>query len=275
MRSTHLVRRAADELERNAIDSPRATAEILLAHVLGTDRAGLYGGAAAPTRAEELAFDVAVRRRCSGTPIQHITGDQPFRRLTLVVHPGVFIPRPETEMLVEAALGLLEATSRPVVVDVGTGTGAIALAIADERPDAVVLATDLSPPALALARRNANRLGLRIEVRRGDLLQPVRELAGRIDLVVSNPPYLRPDRLDELPAEVRSEPELALAGYVGLYERLGGEAAKALRPGGGIAVEIAQDRAKEVAAVMEGLFTDVLVLRDLAQRERFVLGRRA
>ncbi len=275
MRSTRLVRRAADELERHSIESPRATAEILLAHVLGTDRAGVYGGASTPTRAQELAFDVAVRRRCSGTPIQHITGDQPFRRLTLAVHPGVFIPRPETEMLVEAALDLLEATSRPMVVDVGTGTGAIALAIADERPDAVVLATDLSRAAVALAHHNAERLGLRIEVRLGDLLQPIRASAGRIDLVVSNPPYLCIDRLGELPPDVRSEPELALAGDVGLYERLGGEAAIALRPGGGIAVEIAADRAEDVAAVMRRWFTDVLVVRDLAQRDRFVLGRRA
>lgn len=275
MRSTHLVRRAAVDLERHAIESPRATAEILLAYVLGTDRAGVYGGASTPTRAQELAFDVAVRRRCSGTPVQYITGDQPFRRLTLAVHPGVFIPRPETEMLVETALGLLEATSRPMVVDVGTGTGAIALAIADERPDAVVLATDLSPAAVALARRNADRLGLRIEVHRGDLLQPIRAFAGRIDLVVSNPPYLRPDRLGELPVDVRSEPELALAGDVGLYERLGGEAAIALRSGGGIVVEIAEELAKDVAAAMQRWFTDVLVVKDLARRERFVLGRRA
>ncbi len=275
MRSTHLVRRAADELERHAIDSPRATAEILLAHVLGTDRAGVYSGVPTPTHEQELAFDVAVRRRCSGVPVQYLTGDQAFRRLTLEVHPGVFIPRPETELLVEAALGLLEAASRPLVVDVGTGTGAIALAIADERPDAIVLATDLSPAAVSLARRNADRLGLRIEVHPGDLLEPIRASAGRIDLVVSNPPYLRADRMDDLPAEVRSEPELALAGGVGLYERLALEAANVLRPGGGIVVEIAEDLAKDVAEVMGESFADVRVLRDLARRERFVLGRRA
>ena len=275
MRSTHLVRRAADELERHAIDSPRATAEILLAHVLGTDRAGVYSGVPTPTPEQELAFDVAVQRRCSGAPLQYLTGEQAFRRLTLEVHPGVFIPRPETELLVEAALGLLEAASRPLVVDVGTGTGAIALAIADERPDAIVVATDLSPAAVSLARRNADRLGLRIDVRSGDLLEPVRGSAGRIDLVVSNPPYVRADRMDDLPAEVRSEPELALAGDVGLYERLALEAANVLRPGGGIAVEIAEDLAKDVAEVMGESFADVSVLRDLARRERFVLGRRA
>lgn len=275
MRSTHLVRRAADELARHAIDSPTATAEILLAHVLSTDRAGVYSGVPAPTHEQELAFDMAVRRRCSGVPVQYLTGEQAFRRLMLEVHPGVFIPRPETELLVEAALGLLEAASRPLVVDVGTGTGAIALAIADERPDASVLATDLSPAAVSLARRNADRLGLRIEVRPGDLLEPVRASAGRIDLVVSNPPYLRADRIDDLPAEVRSEPDLALAGDVGLYERLALEAANALRPGGGIAVEIAEDLAKDVAGVMGESFADVRVMRDLARRERFVLGRRA
>ncbi len=228
-----------------------------------------------PPREQELAFDVAVRRRCSGVPVQYLTGDQAFRRLTLEVHPGVFIPRPETELLVEAALGLLEAASRPLVVDVGTGTGAIALAIADERPDAIVLATDLSPAAVSLARRNADRLGLRIEVHPGDLLEPIRASAGRIDLVVSNPPYLRADRMDDLPAEVRSEPELALAGGVGLYERLALEAANVLRPGGGIVVEIAEDLAKDVAEEMGESFADVRVLRDLARRERFVLGRRA
>jgi release factor glutamine methyltransferase len=178
-------------------------------------------------------------------------------------------------MLVEAALGLLEESRRPVVVDVGTGAGAIALAIADERPDAVVLATDLSRAAVALARRNADRLGLRIEVHPGDLLLPVRALAGRIDLVVSNPPYVARDRMDDLPAEVRAEPELALAGDIEIYERLAAEAGNALRPGGGIAVEIAEDRGGDVADVMAGSFADVLVLRDLSGRDRFVLGRRA
>ena len=173
-------------------------------------------------------------------------------------------------MLVEAALGLLEDTSRPVVVDVGTGAGAIALAIADERSDAVVLATDLSPAAVG-PRETQCRPARPAD--RGSPGPPHagRRCAGRIDLVVSNPPYVALDRMDDLPAEVRAEPGLALAGDVQIYERLAVEAADALRPGGGIAVEIAEDRGGDVADVMAGSFANVLVLRP--RRARAVRAR--
>ena len=172
MRPALVVRRAADYLSRHDVESPLPTAEILMASVLGTDRAGVYARDDGLSTAEAKRFGRALCQRCVGVPLQHLTGDQPFRRLTLVVRPGVFIPRPETEIVVEHALAAVSRVAAPTVVDVGTGTGAIALTIKDERPDARVLAIDLSPEAVDLARENASRSSLDVEVAQGDLLDP-------------------------------------------------------------------------------------------------------
>jgi release factor glutamine methyltransferase len=243
--------------------------------VLETDRAGLFTREAGLDAREARMYGRALCQRCAGTPLQHLTGEQTFRRIVLDVRPGVFIPRPETEMLVEVALRELESEDGPVVVDVGTGTGAIALAVKDERPDATVLATDLSPEAVELARANAARLELEVSVLEGDLLDPVPDaLRGWVDLVVSNPPYVTPEEYGELPVEVRVDPTLALVGGISVYERLAAEAPRWLRDGGLLAVEIGSAQADMVGEVLRRSFTDVRVEPDLAGRDRIVMGRR-
>jgi release factor glutamine methyltransferase len=274
VRPAQVVRRAADYLERHGVESPVPTAERLLGHVLGTDRAGVYARDGLTTQ-EAKSFGRALCRRCAGEPVQHVTGEQGFRRLVLAVRPGVFVPRPETEVLVEAALDGLVGVAAPVVADVGTGTGAVALAIRDERPDATVFATDLSPEAVALARENATALGLDVSVAEGDLLEPLPEaIRGRLDAVVANPPYVSLDHRDRLPADVRAEPELAVFGGVELAERLFAEAAAWLRPGGLVAIEIEESTADAIeAAAQRNGFVDVAVRPDLAGRDRVVTGR--
>jgi release factor glutamine methyltransferase len=277
VRPAEVVRRAAGYLDRHGVESPAPTAELLLQSVLGTDRAGLYTRREALSSKEAKLFGRALCRHCTGTPAQHITAEQGFRRLILAVRAGVFVPRPETEIVVETALTELDrAPTEPVVVDVGTGTGAIALALKDERPAACVLASDLSSDAVALARENADRLGLDVDVRVGDLLDPLApELRGSIDLVVSNPPYVAREDVARLPADVRADPSLALVGDIWLYRRLLEQAALWLRPGGAAVVEIGETMAVDVSAAATGAgFADVRVFKDLAGRDRVVTGRR-
>ena len=275
MRTAQVVRRAAEYLERHGEESPVPTAERLLSHVLGTDRTGIYAREGLTSQEAKL-FGRALCRRCAGEPVQHVTGEEGFRRLTIGVRPGVFVPRPETEVLVEVVLGGVADVESPVVVDVCTGSGAVALALKDERPDATVLATDLAPEAVALARENAEALGLPITVLEGDLLDPLPpEVRGETDVVVCNPPYVPPEGRDSLPPDVRAEPELALFGGVALYERLFAQAMSCLRPGGLVAVEIEESTAASVSTAAERAgFVDLSVRRDLTGRDRVVSGRR-
>jgi release factor glutamine methyltransferase len=274
VRPSEVLRRAAGYLDRHGVQSPQATAEILLMHVLATDRAGLYTRDRGLDAREARMFGRALCQRCSGTPLQHLTGEQAFRRLVLEVRPGVFVPRPETEVLVEHALNELGSDEAPIVVDAGTGTGAIALAIKDERPDARVFATDVSPEAVELARANASRLGLELTVLEGDLLAPLPAgLRGCVDLVVSDPPYIAPDELEDLPPEVRADPMLALTGGIEVYERLCAHAQRWLREGGVLAVEIDARRGDEIAQVVGRSFADPRVLSDLTGRDRVVVAR--
>jgi release factor glutamine methyltransferase len=275
MLPAQVVRRAAEYLERHGVESPVPTAEWLLSHVLGTDRTGIYAREGLSSQEAKL-FGRALCRRCVGEPLQHVTGQQGFRRLVLGVRAGVFIPRPETEVLVQAVLDGLTEVESPMVVDVGAGSGAVALAIKDERPDATVYATDLSHEAVALVRENADTLGLPMSVFEGDLLEPLaRDLRGELDAVVCNPPYVAPEARASLPPDVRAEPELAVFGGIDLYERLFAQAFACLRPGGLVAVEIEESTAASVsrAAEREG-FEDLSVHRDLAGRNRVVSGRR-
>ncbi len=277
MRPAAVVRRATDYLARHDVESPRTTAELLLAGVLETDRTGIYSREHGLSAAEAKAFGRALCRRCTGTPTQHITGTQAFRHIVVAVRPGVFIPRPETEVLVEEVLRALEPVPSPIVVDVGTGTGAIALAVADERRDARVLATDLDPAAVALARENAARLASTIEILLGDGLDPVpASLAGHVDAVVSNPPYVERDAFDGLPAEVRADPVSALVGGLEVYAALFEDAATVLRRGGIVAVEIAETMAGAVAdlAVAAG-FDAPITVADLNGRDRVIVARLA
>lgn len=274
MRPSEVLRSAAVYLDRHDVESPRETAEILLMHVLRTDRAGLYARDAGLDAREARMFGRAICQRSTGTPVQHLTGEQAFRRIKLEVRPGVFVPRPETEILVEHALATLGDREDPLVVDAATGTGAIALAIKDERPDATVFGTDLSAEAVELARANAARLGLDVAVIEGDLLEPLpADLRGWVDVIVSNPPYVPPEDIDDLPAEVRADPRLALAGGTEVHRRLAEQALRWLRSGGALAVEIDARQGERVAAVLARGFTRVRVGRDLAGRDRVVLAR--
>jgi release factor glutamine methyltransferase len=270
-----VVRRAAEYLERHGVDGSVPTAERLLAHVLGTDRTGIYLRDGLSSQEAKL-FGRALCRRCAGEPLQHVTGEQGFRRLVLRVRPGVFVPRPETEVLVDVALAGSAGSRDPVVVDVGTGSGAVGLAIKDERPDATVYGTDLSPEAVSLARENAEALGLPMEVVKGDLLEPLpRDLVGALDVVVCNPPYVALAGRDSLPADVRAEPALAIFGGIDLYERLFAASSAALRPGGLVAVEIEEGAARAVCrAAEEAGFEDLALHPDLTGRDRVVSARR-
>jgi release factor glutamine methyltransferase len=275
VRPAQVVRRAAEYLDRHGEESPVPTAERLLSHVLGTDRTGIYAREGLTSQEAKL-FGRALCRRCAGEPLQHVTGEQGFRRLSVGVRSGVFVPRPETEVLVQAVLDGAAEVESPVVVDVCTGSGAVALSIKDERPDATVLATDLSSEAATLARENAEALSLEMTVFEGSLLDPLPpNLRGEVDVVVCNPPYVAPQQRDSLPPDVRAEPDLAVFGGLDLYERLFAQAMTYLRPGGLVAVEIEESTAASVskAAEVEG-FEDLSVRRDLAGRDRVVCGRR-
>jgi release factor glutamine methyltransferase len=274
MRPSEVLRRATDYLERHEVDSPRPTAEVLLASVLGTDRAGLYSRSEGLSPAEAKQYGRLLCHRCAGTPTQHLTGEQGFRRLVLRTEPSVFIPRPETETVVQEVLDAISAVADPVVVDVGTGTGAIALAIKDERPDAQVLGIDNSRAATDLARANAAELGLDIEVLEGDLLGSVPlRLQGRVDVVVSNPPYVRPEEFEALPPEVRAEPIDALVGDSSIYRRLFAQARLFLRPGGAVVLEVEETRGEEVRSLgrVAG-FQDFRLLTDSAGKTRVLVA---
>ena len=273
MRPAEVVTRAAGYLDRHGVESPRQTAEALLMYFLGTDRTGLYArNEGLDTRTARL-LGRALCQRCHGVPLQYLVGEQQFLDLVLGVAPGVFVPRAETEIVVERAAETLEGVEAPVVVDVGTGTGAIALALKRARPDARVVATDVSDEAGAVARANASRLVLEVEVLQGDLLDPVPpDLAGGVDLLVSNPPYVTLEEYEDLPAEVKAEPYEALVGGTDVHRRLADAAPRWLRPRGWLVLVIGASQGQEVAALLAESFDPVEVLPDLAGRDRVVRG---
>lgn len=275
MRPAEVVRRGAEYLERHGVDAPRVSAEELMTRVLGLDRAGVYARSEGLSSAEARAYGRALCRRCTGTPLQHLTGEQGFRRLVLTVRPGVFIPRPETETLVDVGLEALDGLHAPMVVDLCTGSGAVALAIADEHPGARVWATDRSEEAAMLSKENAARLGLWVEVSVGDLFEPLpAELRGAVDLIVANPPYLSEADVHALPPEVRADPRDALFGGLGLTGRLFVGAASWLRPGGTVAIEIHEDAAEATMGLAAGAgLVAGRVWTDLAGRDRVVSAR--
>jgi release factor glutamine methyltransferase len=216
-----------------------------------------------------------VEARLGGEPLQYLEGTAPFGPLDLVVDDRVLIPRPETEQLWELARGLVDHPQ--VIVDLCTGSGALALALKLVFPAARVLATELSPGAVAVARANVLRLGLEVEVLEGDLLAPLpADLAGTVDLVVSNPPYVAESEWSALPADVKREPAMALvAGPDGteMVARIAGGVGGWLRPGGVVACEMGETQGNVVRALFAGL-DEVRIHRDFAGRDRFVTGRR-
>jgi release factor glutamine methyltransferase len=256
--------------------TPRLDAEVLLASVLGRDRVGLYTHFDQPLDAGELArFRELIKRRLAGEPVAYLVGRKEFRSLELAVDARVLVPRPETETLIDVVLALAPPPAR--VVDVGTGSGAIALALKQALPAAEVLAVDRSPDAAAVARANAERLGLAVEVVEGDLLEPVRARAP-FDLVAANLPYIPSGEIPSLAPEVRREPMLALDGGadgLALIRRLIADAAPLLAPGGALVMELGAGQAPSVAALLAAAsYVDVARARDLAGVERVISARR-
>lgn len=266
------VARVTDRLARAGIESPEVEAEILVAHVIGVARSELVLQPRV-ARKEEKALERLVARREQREPLAYVLGEWGFRRLTLAVDRRVLVPRPETEIVVERCLARIASVAEPRVLDVGTGSGAIALAIADERTGARVTAIDASPDALEVAGANALRTGLRIELREWDLFAGLPD--GPWDLVASNPPYVLAGEIEMLEPEVREwEPREALVG-VGATEAVARGAVDVLRPGGVLVLEVAAGDASRVAALLDVLsYEDVTITRDLAGRERVVEGVR-
>ena len=272
MTAREAIREVASELQEAGCPSPRVDAEWLTAHVIGGTRTDLYAEDR-PLRDDELLrLRSLVERRRQREPLAYVLGEWGFRRLTLAVDPRVLIPRPETEILVERCLELLEAIVQPRVLDIGVGSGAIALSIADERPDARVVATDSSPGALEVADANRLRLDLDggVELRLGHLLAGAE---GPFDLVVSNPPYVAPEDLGGLEPEVRNEPRDALVG-TGRQAEIATAVGPVLRPGGALVLEVGDGQAPAVEASLRGLgYVEVGSTPDLAGIDRVVAGR--
>jgi release factor glutamine methyltransferase len=281
MTAAALLAEAAAALAVAGVPSPEWDAERLLLHVLGADRARLVAdrGRLVPADAEDR-FRRLVARRAAREPLQHIVGTQAFWRSEFLVTPDVLVPRPETELLVETALEVLRGVERPIVVDVGTGSGCIALSIAAERPDAVVYGTDISRPALEVAFQNRKRQNLeeRVALLEGHLLAPLAALARTVDSIVSNPPYVDLAERDSLQLEVRDhDPAVALfppGDVLSVYRELVPAAGAMLRPGGALAVETSPSIAEAVRGLyLEAGFARLEVRNDLAGRARVVLGR--
>jgi release factor glutamine methyltransferase len=269
-----VLRRATEHLVAKGLESPRLDAERLLAHALDVTRIELYTQLDRPLTPDELAEARAlVARRATREPLQYVLGEWGFRRLTLTVDPRALIPRPETEVVVERCLALLDGVAAPRVLDVGTGSGAIALAIADEHPGARVTGIDASDAALALARENAGRTGLGVELARHDLFDGLPE--GPWSLVVSNPPYVDPDDREALQPEVRDwEPAEALFGR-GTTAAVASGAFRVLADGGAIVLEVGDGQGGATADLLASLgYLEVRVTPDLAGRDRVVEGRR-
>jgi release factor glutamine methyltransferase len=252
------LREAEERLAAAGIDTPRVDAEWLVAHALGTTRSGVYA-----QLDDDVELDGLLTRRERREPLAYVLGEWGFRRLTLKTDARALVPRPETEIVVERALALLGGVEAPRILDIGVGSGAIALSLKDERPDAHVVGVDVSPDALSLACENADRLQLDVELQAGD------ETAAEAgwDLVVSNPPYV--ESLIGLQPELEYEPKLALLGG-GFHERI----ARIARTRA-LVLEVADGQAAEIAEALRSTgYAEVRVSADLAGVERVVEGIR-
>jgi release factor glutamine methyltransferase len=268
------LRHAVSRLDAAGVASPRADAELLLAYVLGVPRSRLLLlDSLSPSAA--ASFAAVISRRAAREPLQHITGAAPFLSLILAVGPGVFIPRPETEVLAQWGIEALSGSVAPTVVDLCSGSGALALAIAHARPDASVYAVEFSPAALDWLRRNASGYS-NVEVVAADVRSsPLESLRGGVDLVVANPPYV-PDAVG-VPEEVRADPAVAVfAGADGLdlIPAVASLGADLLHSGGRIGIEHDESHPEGVATILSRYFRDVSGLTDLAGRPRFTTARR-
>lgn len=258
-------------------DSPRLDAEVLLAKVLGVSRAQLFARPESPvSEQDDERFKQLLARRLNGEPIAHILGYREFWSLQLDVTPATLIPRPETELLVELALERIPVSATLDIADMGTGSGAIALAVASERPHCRIVATDTSGEALAVARRNATQLGLtNVEFLHGDWYQALG--ATRFDVILSNPPYIRSDDPHLVQGDVRFDPHAALVSGVDGLDALRcivGNAAQHLRPGGWLLVEHGYDQKAAVKGLFVAAgFSEITTVNDLGGQPRVSFGR--
>lgn len=275
-----ILREAERVLGAAGVASPRVDAELLAAHVLGVTRTEL---ALVTEVDEERARRIRdlVARRAAREPLQHLIGTAVLGPVEVMVGPGVFVPRPETELLLEWGLAAIKPVASPLVVDLCTGSGALALAVAESRPDAAVHAVEADPAALEWARRNIARHDVRVTLHAGDVHDPglLRELAGRVDLVLCNPPYV-PDGTPVPPEVADWDPPGAVFGGadgLAVIRSVIARAAELLRDGGYLAVEHDDTHAEAVPALLRagGRFRDVEDHRDLAGRPRFATARRA
>ena len=268
------LRQAAARLEAAGVPEAPNDAALLLSHVTGEPPLNLRADGGRPLGLEAAAaFDALVARRETREPLQYILGEAPFMGLMLGTAPGVLIPRFDTAALCQQALARM--TGRERVLDLCTGTGALAVAIGHRFPGARVFAGDISPQAISLARENAARCGVSLDARLGDLFAP---FAGEtFDVIVSNPPYIPTGDLAGLQAEVKKEPALALDGGpdgLALYRRIAAEAPAHLARGGWLLLEIGSDQAAEVGGLLAADFEQISVYADLNGLDRVVAGRK-
>jgi release factor glutamine methyltransferase len=280
-----LVRWTTDYFNTHGLESPRAEAEILLAHCLGARRIDLYLNHDQPLDKDERErFKALIKRRLKGEPVAYITGTREFWSLELMVGPAVLIPRPETECLVEAVLPFLrnDTGSPKRGLDMGTGSGAIVIALAHETPDSFFLAMDRSLDALYLARQNARKHGVdkRIGWYCGNWDAPLKADQKRFDLIVSNPPYIRSEDIDGLQSEIRDhEPRMALDGSIDGLASLRNiiqTAYRYLHPGGMLALEMGCDQAAAVTGIANraGHYENLSIIKDYSGLDRVAVMKK-
>lgn len=257
----------------------RLEAELLLCYVLGTSRALLLAhDDMEATEVQIEAYQGMIMQYQSGAPLQYLLGKTDFMGLELQVTPAVLIPRFDTECLVERALQLLEPILQPTVLDICTGSGAIAIAISHYKKDAVVYAGDLSAEALRVATQNNAQCGTTVRFCQGNLLEPFSDLQGKVDLLISNPPYVTTEEMQVLPEDVRQEPRMALwGGEDGLYfyRKITAAAVTQLHSGGWLAFEVGWQQGDAVRQLLTSHgFGDVKILQDWQGLDRVVCGRK-
>ena len=282
-----VLKGAAHDLEDHRVENPRLNAELLLARCLGFSREKLYANLRCEIQADEKkALDELLRRRMAGEPLQYLLGHQEFWSIDLKVDPRVLIPRPETEVLIEEALSILSIPSRrvPRILDIGTGSGAIVIALTQEVGEIVAVATDLSHEALQVAKENARNVGVdqRIRFIRGDLLDPFRPLTeGMFDLILSNPPYICRSDIEELTREIKDhEPRLALDGGedgLDFYRQMSRQVRSYLREGGWLLLEMGHGQGSKISSLLEesGSFRAPEFVKDLSGIDRVIKAQKA
>jgi len=273
-----LLNETTEALSRHCPDTPRLDAEVLLVHLLKTDKINfyLYPENPVPDKAKEQLQEL-ISRRTEGEPVSYIIGHKEFWSLRFKVNRAVMIPRPQTETLIEATLQIFPSGSSPSVLEIGTGSGAISIALSSELPRASIIATDISSEALTIARENASANGIAsITFIQGNLYGPVKTENKFFDLIISNPPYIPTDDISLLPAGIRNyEPHIALDGKLdGLeyYRKIVGEACNYLKSGGFLLLEVGDKQSRDVCHIIsqnQGFSTPETV-KDLLDIERVV-----